>query len=63
MTQALAKNEPSASMAMPQGLLVPSQKSSKTRVRGWIRKIAQVNSYVLPFFETTLLGLNTPFQP
>ena len=30
---------------------------------GWIRKIAQVNSYVLPFFETTLLGLNTPFQP
>ena len=42
---------------MPQGLLVPSHQTSKTRVVGWMRKIAQVNSYVLPFLETTLAGV------
>ena len=38
---------PSASKAMPQGLLVPSQKRSNLRVRGSIRKIAHVKLYRL----------------
>ncbi len=39
MTQALAKALPSRFQAIPQGLLVPSQKTSKSRVLGWIRKM------------------------
>ena len=46
MTQALTKALPSLSKATPQGLLVPSQKSWNSRVRGWMRNMAQVNVVV-----------------
>ena len=45
-SKAEAKKSPRSLIAMPQGLLVPSQNRSNWRVRGWFRKIAQVNSYV-----------------
>ena len=48
MTQALTKALPSLSKAIPQGLLVPSQKSWNSRVRGWMRKSAQVKRKSLP---------------
>ena len=48
MTQALTKALPSLSKAMPQGLLVPSQKSWNSRVFGWMRNRAQVKSNSLP---------------
>ena len=54
MTQALTKALPSVSQATPQGLLVPSQKSSKSRVRGLIRNRAQVKSIISPWLATRL---------
>ena len=44
-------------MAMPQGLLVPSHQTSKTRVVGWMRKIAQVNCVCLAVLGDDLAGV------
>jgi hypothetical protein len=56
------KAEPSLSHATPQGLLVPSANSSKSRVLGWILQRAQVKSKVFPLCFTTE-RLKTPLSP
>jgi hypothetical protein len=54
---------PSASQAMPYGLLVPSATTWNSRVRGWTRHSAQVKAYSLPLLDLTRLGLKTPLRP
>src|SRR5882724_1893464 len=71
MTHAETNALPSGSNATPHGLLVPSQKSWNSRVRGWIRNSAQVNfqpsGFVFssgePAGYLTWLWLNTPLRP